>query len=94
MASTNRRQFVGALFGIAPDPTVVGTLGVLLAAERPHAALLVIPVARCAISGAPLWTMESPDAPLLPAIAALVVGRTAVKAWRQPFTARAPRGKR
>ncbi len=55
----------------APDPTVVATLGVILGAERTHWALLVVPVFWCAISGATLWTMQSPDALLLPATALL-----------------------
>ncbi|MGA8157111.1 MAG: DUF6064 family protein [Rhodoplanes sp.] len=59
------------VFGVAPDPTVVATLGVMLGAERTHWALLVVPVFWCAISGATLWTMQSPDALLLPATALL-----------------------
>jgi hypothetical protein len=59
------------LFGVAPDPTVVATLGVLVAAHRPHWELLVIPIIWCAISGATLWTMESPDALVMPGVAAL-----------------------
>jgi hypothetical protein len=61
------------IFGIAPDPTVVATLAVLLAANRPHWQLLVIPLIWCAIGGATLWTMGSPDAALMPAAAALVL---------------------
>ncbi len=57
------------VFGVAPDPTVVATLGILLAAERARWELLVIPLLWCAISGATLWTMESPGAFLLPAAA-------------------------
>ena len=45
------------MFGVAPDPTVLATLGVLVAAERPHWHLLVLPLIWCAISGATLWTM-------------------------------------
>jgi Family of unknown function (DUF6064) len=59
------------VFGVAPDPTVVATLGVILAAERTRWDLLVVPVFWCAISGATLWTMQSPDALLLPAAALL-----------------------
>ena len=59
------------VFGVAPDPTVVATLGVILAAERTRWDLLVVPVLWCAISGATLWTMQSPDALLLPAAALL-----------------------
>jgi uncharacterized protein DUF6064 len=61
------------LFGAAPDPTVVATLGILVATERPTWILVVIPILWCAISGATLWTMRSPDAILLPAIATLTL---------------------
>jgi hypothetical protein len=59
------------IFGIAPDPTVAATLGILAAAKPPQWTPLVIPLAWCAISGATLWTMQSPDALLMPAMAAL-----------------------
>ena len=59
------------IFGIAPDPTVVATLGVLIAADRTHWELLVVPLLWCAISGATLWAMQSPDALLAPAAALL-----------------------
>ena len=50
------------IFGLAPDPTAIATLGVLLAAARPRWHLLILPLAWCAISGLTLWTMESPEA--------------------------------
>ncbi|HYG88758.1 MAG TPA: DUF6064 family protein [Azospirillum sp.] len=50
------------LFGVAPDPTVVATLGVLVAAERTRWELLAIPLAWCAVSGATLWAMDAPGA--------------------------------
>jgi hypothetical protein len=62
------REWSGAeLFGLAPDPTVVATLGVLVAADRVRWELFVIPVVWCAITGATLWTMGSPEALLMPA---------------------------
>src|SRR5215510_9749103 len=61
------------IFGIAPDPTVVATLGVLIAADRTHWELLVVPLLWCAISGATLWAMQSPDALLAPAAALLAL---------------------
>jgi hypothetical protein len=61
------------LFGVAPDPTVIATLGVLVAAHRPCCELLVIPLVWCAISGATLWTMQSPDALVMPVVAALTL---------------------
>jgi hypothetical protein len=67
------------VFGVAPDPTVIATLGVVVAAQRTHWELLVIPLLWCAVSGATLWTMQSPDAPVLPAAAALALLLTAWK---------------
>lgn len=61
------------LFGLAPDPTAVATLGVLLAAGRVRWELFVIPLAWCAVSGATLWTMEAPDAWVLPAAGGLAL---------------------
>jgi len=61
------------VFGIAPDPTVVATLGVLTSAERPHWHLLVVPLLWCALSGATLWTMQSPEALVVPAAAAVAL---------------------
>jgi hypothetical protein len=61
------------VFGVAPDPTVVATLGVLVAADRPRWELLVVPLLWCVIGGATLWTMQSPDAPLMPAAALLAL---------------------
>ena len=61
------------LFAIAPDPTVLATLGVLLAANRMRWKLLVIPLLWCLITGATLWAMAPPDAFLLPLAALLTV---------------------
>ncbi len=57
------------VFGIAPDPRAIATLGILLVAnERARWGLLAIPLAWCGVSAATLWTMESPDA-LVPVLA-------------------------
>jgi hypothetical protein len=57
------------VFGVAPDPTVIATLGVVaMAAPRGPRYLLIIPVAWCAISGATLWAMGQPDALVVPAL--------------------------
>ena len=69
--SLGRPVVQAEVFGVAPDPTVAATLGVLLAAERTRWKLLVIPLLWCAISGATLWTMQSPDALVMPAVALL-----------------------
>jgi hypothetical protein len=70
-------------FGIAPDPTVAVTIGVLLAMRRAHLALLVIPLVWCALTGLTLWAMAAPDAPLMPAIAVLAIALTGWKALRR-----------
>jgi Family of unknown function (DUF6064) len=67
------------IFGIAPDPTAVATLGLIVAADRPLWHLYAVPLLWCAISGATLWTMGSPDALVLPAAAVLAMGLTAWK---------------
>ena len=67
------------IFGLAPDPTAIATLGVLLAADRPRWHLLALPLLWCAISGLTLWTMESPEAPVVPLLAAL---SAALAAWK------------
>ena len=48
------------VFGILPDPTAIGTLGLLLLAEgRRRWALLAVPMLWCAIAGATLWALAS-----------------------------------
>lgn len=62
------------IFGLAPDPTAIATLALLVPASRGCRWLLLpIPVLWCAISGTTLWTMGAPDAWLPPAAAALAV---------------------
>jgi hypothetical protein len=61
------------IFGLAPDPTVIATLGVLAAAVRPNWHLLMLPLAWCAISALTLWTMESPEGPMIAAAGVLVL---------------------
>jgi hypothetical protein len=68
------------IFGVAPDPTAVATLGVLLlAVDRVCWELLVLPAIWCALTGATLWTMQSPDAFVVPLAALLGV---AFAAWK------------
>lgn len=79
------------VLGLAPDPTTVGTLGLLLmlppartngrpGAPRWQWALWPIPLLWCGISGATLWAMHRPDALVLPVAAALAL----LTAWRGP----------
>lgn len=56
------------VFGIAPDPTVIATLGVLLAWRAP-AIFWLIPVLWCLVSGATLMELKIGHAWLLPALA-------------------------
>jgi tryptophan-rich sensory protein len=77
------RSWAGVeLFGTAPDPTVLATLGVLLAADRMRFELMIIPLLWCAVTGATLWTMQSPDALLMPAAGLLALGLSIAKARR------------
>jgi hypothetical protein len=63
------------VFGMAPDPTALATLGVVLfAGVRPVWGLVPIPVGWCLLSGATLWAMESPDFVVVPLAALLAVG--------------------
>jgi hypothetical protein len=71
------------VFGVAPDPTAVATLGLLLATERTPWGLAVIPILWCAIGGATLWAMESPEAPVMPSAAVLFLTLAAWKASRR-----------
>jgi hypothetical protein len=73
-------------FGVAADPTVVATLGVLLAARRSPPALALVPLLWCAVSGAFARAMAFPDAPLMPlaALAALALRATTRGARPQP----------
>ncbi|WP_425260860.1 DUF6064 family protein [Rubrivivax sp. RP6-9] len=57
------------LVALAPDPTAIGTLGLLLCVDSPHrglrralGALRVLPWAWCAASAATLWTMGAAQA--------------------------------
>jgi hypothetical protein len=62
------------IFGVAPDPTVIGTLGLLmLASGRGRRPLIFIPVIWCLISGATLWTIKASDA-WIPPLAAAIAG--------------------
>lgn len=69
------------VFGMAPDPTVFGTLGVLLRADGlPRGVLLAAPVLWCLLSGATLWAMGSAEAWIVLPGAALAVALTVASA--------------
>jgi hypothetical protein len=62
------------IFGMAPDPTVLATLGVLLLADARRVwILLPIPVLWCLLSGTTLWAMDAPEFALLPLAALLAL---------------------
>jgi hypothetical protein len=61
------------LFGMVPDPTAVGTLGVLLAGRPLRPWILAVPVLWCVISGTMLWAMGSPEVWVLLLTALLVL---------------------
>lgn len=68
----------GEVFALMPGPTVVATLGLLLAL-RAHWLLLVLPLVWCVIDGATLWTMKAPAFWLLPVAAVLTVAMRLVR---------------
>lgn len=71
-------------FGMAPDPTAVATLGLLVLAEgRVRWELLVLPVLWCLVSGATLWTMAASDAAVMPLAAVLALALATVKTRRR-----------
>lgn len=62
------------IFGLAPDPTVMATGGLLLLAEGPPRwELLVVPILWCLGSGVTLWAMGSPEALILLPAGLLVI---------------------
>jgi hypothetical protein len=79
------------VFGIAPDPTVIATLGVLLLARgRFLPVLWPIPILWCLLSGMTLLTMGEPQAsaPLAAvALAAAVWVGTIIHEWGSPSPA-------
>ena len=63
------------IVGIAPDPTVIATLGLLTIASRNVATwlCLVVPLAWCLVSWATLYTMGAPEAWIPVSAAALAI---------------------
>ena len=61
------------MFGIAPDPTVAVTLGLLALSPRAHWILWAVPLVWSAISGATLWAMDVAYAWVLPLMAMLAL---------------------
>lgn len=76
---TGRPWMQAEIFGLAPDPTTIATLGVLLTADRPRWHLLALPLLWSAISGLTLWTMEQPEAP----ISVVIIASAAITALKR-----------
>jgi len=63
------------VFGLAPDPTAIGTLGAaLLAPGGALRSLMIVPVVWCVLGGLTLWAMESPEAWVPPLASLLAIG--------------------
>ena len=70
------------IFGLAPDPTAIATLGLLLLLDGGvRWVLLAVPILWCLASGATLWAMESREAVILFAASFFVI----VAATRPPL---------
>jgi hypothetical protein len=66
------------VFGIVPDPTALATLALLAGAQwRLRWPLMILPALWCAVSGATLWAMASPDWFVPPLGMVLAVGLAA-----------------
>lgn len=48
------------LFGHAPEPTAIVTLGLLLATARDRLVTFIVPIACCALGAAPAWVFDTP----------------------------------
>lgn len=70
-------------FGTSPDPTALGTLGILLVARDPPWMLLAIPLAWCVINGAFQWTVGFKDAIALPLIALMALSLRSASGLRR-----------
>lgn len=77
------------LFGAAPDPTVIATLGLLTTADRVPLGLLAVPALWCVVGGATLWAMGASDALVLPlaAVVSLVLAVRKTVAGPRPASA-------
>lgn len=61
-------------FGLMPDPTVLATLGLLLCLRGRRPLLsMALPLLWCAITGATLWTLKSPEWVVMPFAGVLAV---------------------
>jgi hypothetical protein len=70
-------------FGLAPDPTAVATLGVLLLAESAPWWLWPLPLLWCAVGSATLALLHAPLAWVPAALALLVIAAQAHHVWHR-----------
>ena len=69
------------VFGVLPDPTAVGTLGLLLLVRgRARWAAMIVPVIWCVAAGLTLRAMRAPEFWVPPAAALLAVALAGVQA--------------
>ncbi len=69
-----RRWTQVEIFGVAPDPTAVATLGILLLTRvRGRWLLMVIPVLWCTTTGVILLALKAPDAWMAPLAAVIAI---------------------
>ena len=85
---TGRPWLEAELFGMAPNPTVAATLGLLLAAGRTRWELFIIPALWCALDGATRLAMEAPDFWVMPLVAIMVIGLAAAASIERRRAAR------
>ena len=63
------------LVGVAPGPTALFTLGLLLLAEgRARWLLMLLPLAWCAVAGVTAWALNIPEAWPLPVLGVVALG--------------------
>lgn len=60
--AVGRAWHQGEVFALAPDPTILATLGVILCAARIPWELVVLPLLWCVVSILTLYTMDAPEA--------------------------------
>lgn len=74
-AMLGRPMSQAEVFALAPDPTALATLGLLLLAPRRRLGWMLwpIPLLWCWVSGATLWALNAPESGLLPALATLAL---------------------
>lgn len=88
----NRPMAQAEWLGLAPDPTVVATLALLLLLDAPRhgftrglqRALWLVPLLWCAITGVTLWTLGEAQAVVMALLALLAAGAGLLRAAPRP----------